>query len=46
MSNIVNKKEDNSIEVDAVTFDFLLEKHNIQEIYLLSIDLEGHEMKV
>ena len=43
MSNVLKEKEEDSIKVETARVDDLLEKHNIGEIDLVSIDLEEHE---
>lgn len=53
-SNLINKNiergynlgKKNVIKVPALTLDKLLEKHNITEIEMLKIDVEGHEIEI
>jgi FkbM family methyltransferase len=42
-SNLEPNKKDNSIEVTCQRLDSILEEHNIKEIDLISIDIEGFE---
>lgn len=42
-NGIVEIKEDDSIEIDCVRLDYLLDKYKIEKIDLISIDIEGYE---
>jgi FkbM family methyltransferase len=43
MSNLTEEDEEGSIKVKCARLDKLLDKHNIKEIDLISIDIEGYE---
>jgi len=43
MSNLVEEEDENSIKVQCKRLDTLLDKYNIKEIDLISIDIEGYE---
>jgi FkbM family methyltransferase len=43
MSNLTEEEDENTIKVQCKRLDTLLDKHNIKEIDLISIDIEGYE---
>ena len=44
--NSLDGKNKNKIEIESYKLDTLLEKHNIEKIDYLNVDVEGHDFKV